>query len=55
MGRLQAAEPLFLEAAANMLVEPEDLSSSVVWPLSGGERYVTCIQPPVDAGSTNKP
>ena len=56
---VMAAEPLFLQAATNMLpvgqVEPEDISSAVVWLLSDDARYVTGIQLPVDAGTTNKP
>jgi SDR family mycofactocin-dependent oxidoreductase len=57
--QVMAAEPLFLQAATNMLavgrVEPEDISSAVVWLMSDQARYVTGIQLPVDAGSTNKP
>jgi NAD(P)-dependent dehydrogenase (short-subunit alcohol dehydrogenase family) len=54
-----SAEPLLAQGAQNMLgvdfVEPEDVSSAVVWLLSDQARYVTGIQLPVDAGNTNKP
>jgi NAD(P)-dependent dehydrogenase (short-subunit alcohol dehydrogenase family) len=54
-----AAEPLFLQGATNMLpvglVEPQDISSAVVWLLSDEARYITGVQLPVDAGCTNKP
>jgi SDR family mycofactocin-dependent oxidoreductase len=56
---VMAAEPLFLQGATNMLpvglVEPQDISSAVVWLLSDEARYITGVQLPVDAGCTNKP
>jgi SDR family mycofactocin-dependent oxidoreductase len=59
VGEVMAAEPLFLQAATNMLqvglVEPADISNAVIWLLSDQARYVTGIQLPVDAGNTNKP
>jgi SDR family mycofactocin-dependent oxidoreductase len=56
---VMSTEPLFVQAATNMLpvdrVEPEDISNAVVWLLSDEARYVTGVQLPVDAGTTNKP
>jgi len=66
-----AAQPMFVPGATNVLpdldipageeyvpigkIQPAEVSKTVLFLLSDDSRYITGVQLPVDAGSTNKP
>ncbi len=71
VAEVAAAQPLFAPGAANVLpdldtpigeeyvpigvIEPGEVSKTVLFLISDDARYITGVQLPVDAGSTNKP
>ena len=58
MAEFLAQDPSLSEAMANALpvdmVEPVDISNTILWLVSDDARYVTGVTVPVDAGYTNK-